>query len=60
MTLNKALLAMALGLALAACSNTDQANDAAADASEAATDAAAEATDNADDGALMNVWKAYE
>ena len=32
MTINKALLAVAMGLALAACSNSQQAEDSAADA----------------------------
>ena len=36
MNINKALLALALGLALTACANKDQAADAAAEASEAA------------------------
>ena len=40
MTMNKALIALALGFALAACSNQEQ----AADTAEAATDAAKEAT----------------
>ena len=47
MTMNKALIALALGFALAACSNQEQAADAAAqaaDTAEAATDAAKEAT----------------
>ena len=39
MTFNKALIALALGFALAACSNQQQAEEAAADASAAATDA---------------------
>ena len=38
MTLNKALIALAIGLTLAACSNKEQAADAAADANQAATD----------------------
>jgi hypothetical protein len=41
MSINKILLAMALGLALTACSNKEQAADSAAEASAAATDAAA-------------------
>ncbi|TWG86484.1 hypothetical protein L599_007400000020, partial [Luteimonas sp. J16] len=36
MTINKALLALALGFALAACSNQQQAQNAAADAAEEA------------------------
>lgn len=39
MTINKLLIAMALGLALTACSKPEQAQDAAASANEAATDA---------------------
>ena len=38
MTINKALLALALGFALAACSNSQQAADSAADAQQAATE----------------------
>ena len=43
MTMNKALIALALGFALAACSNQDQAADAAADAAATATEAQAAA-----------------
>lgn len=39
MTINKLLIAMALGLALTACSKPEQAQDAAASANEAAADA---------------------
>ena len=39
MTINKALLAVAMGLALAACTNQDQAADSAAEAATAATEA---------------------
>ena len=39
MTMNKALIALALGFALAACSNQEQAADAAADAAATATGA---------------------
>ena len=46
MTINKALLAIAMGLALAACTNQEQAADSAAEASEAATEAQ-QAADNA-------------
>src|SRR6478672_7126671 len=45
MTTNKALLALAMGLALAACTNKQQAADSAADASTAATEAQ-QAADN--------------
>ena len=38
MTMNKALIALALGFALAACSNSQQAADSAADAQQAATE----------------------
>ena len=40
MTMNKALIALALGFALAACSNQEQAADAAADAAATATELA--------------------
>ena len=40
MSINKILLAMALGLALTACTNKEQAAEATAEASEAAMDAA--------------------
>ena len=39
MSINKALLAAALGLALAACTNSQQASDSAAEASQAAGEA---------------------
>src|SRR3546814_5799247 len=39
MTINKALLALAMGFALAACSNQQQADDSAADAADAAAPA---------------------
>ncbi len=39
MSINKLLIAMALGLALTACSKQEQAADAAASANEAAADA---------------------
>lgn len=45
MSLNKTLLALALGLALTACSKQE---DAAADAAATATDAAADAAASAD------------
>ena len=45
MTTNKALLALAMGLALAACTNKQQAADSAADAADAATEAQ-QAADN--------------
>ena len=45
MSLNKTLLALCLGLALTACTNKDQAANAAATAGAAATDAAAAASD---------------
>ncbi len=41
MTFNKALIALALGFALAACSNQKQAEEAATDAAAAATEAQA-------------------
>jgi hypothetical protein len=44
MTINKALLALALGFALAACSNQQQAQNAAAAEAEQAADQAADAT----------------
>ena len=43
MTMNKLLIALVLGLGLAACSNQDQAATAAADAAQAADQAAADA-----------------
>src|SRR3546814_5167912 len=43
MTINKALLALAMGFALAACSNQQQADDSAADAADAAAAARSEA-----------------
>ena len=43
MTMNKALLALAMGLALAACSNQKQADDATADAASSAVEAQAAA-----------------
>src|SRR5690606_29099677 len=43
MSINKALLALAMGFALAACSNQDAATDAAADAADAAAEAQAQA-----------------
>ena len=46
MTINKALLAIAMGLALAACTNQEQAADSAAEAADAATEAQ-QAADNA-------------
>ena len=48
MTINKALLALALGMALAACSNADQANSSAEGAAEAAADAQAAANQTQD------------
>ena len=47
MSLNKTLLALALGLALTACTNKDQATEAAADANESAADATQAAADAA-------------
>ena len=53
MTINKTLIALALGLSLAACSNKEQAadaaTDAAADTAAAAADTAAAATDAAEE-----------
>mgnify|MGYP007017421526 CR=1 FL=1 len=46
MSINKALLALALGLALVACTNKQQAADSAADAANSAADAQ-QAADNA-------------
>ena len=46
MTINKALLALAMGLALAACSNQKEAENSAADAANSATEAQ-QAADNA-------------
>ena len=46
MTINKALLALALGFALAACTNQQQAEDSAAEAADAAGEAQ-QAADNA-------------
>src|SRR5690625_1092275 len=43
MSINKALLALAMGFALAACSNQDAATDSAADAADAAAEAQAQA-----------------
>ena len=48
MSINKLLLAMALGLALTACSNQEQAADATADAAQATADAAQNVADKAD------------
>ena len=48
MTFNKALIALAMGLALAACSNKEQAENAAADAADAASQAADAAGQAAD------------
>ena len=45
MSLNKTLLALALGLALTACTNKDQAASAATDAKESAADATQAAAD---------------
>ena len=50
MTFNKALIALAMVAALAACSNQKQADEAAADAAAASTEAAAAATDAAASG----------
>ena len=47
MSINKALLALALGVALAACTNQDQAADSAAEAAEAAGEAQEAAADAA-------------
>ena len=54
MTFNKALLALAMGFALVACSNQQQAEDSAAEAAEAAgeaSEAAANAAAAGDAGA---------
>ena len=60
MATNKALLALALGLALAACTNKQQAADSAADAANAATDAqqAADNTAATGDTAAANAAQA--
>src|SRR6476659_7646350 len=60
MTTNKALRALAMGLALAACTNKQQAADAAADANAAATDAqqAADATAATGDTAAADAAQA--
>ena len=47
MSLNKTLIALALGLALTACTNKDQADKAASDAQESAADATQAAADAA-------------
>ena len=48
MTINKALLALAMGFALAACSNADQAQSSAEGAADAAADAQAAANETTD------------
>src|SRR3546814_5750970 len=53
MTFNKALLALAMGFALVACSNQQQAEDAAAEASEAAGEASEAAANAAATGDAM-------
>ena len=50
MTMNKALLALAMGFALAACSNSQQAADSAAEATEAAGEAQEAANNTAATG----------
>src|SRR3546814_16211551 len=52
MTINKALLALAMGFALAACSNQQQADDAAADAADAAAAAQTAADEAAAAGSM--------
>ena len=60
MTINKALLALALGLALTACTNKQQAEEAVAEAGEAATDAqvAADAAAASGDAAAADAAQA--
>ncbi|MBA2239164.1 MAG: hypothetical protein H0W24_10775, partial [Lysobacter sp.] len=48
MTFNKALIALAMGFALAACSNQQQADESAADAAESASEAATAAAGTGD------------
>src|SRR3546814_1250687 len=52
MTINKALLALAMGFALAACSNQQQADDSAADAADAAAAAQTAADEAAAAGSM--------
>src|SRR3546814_3561795 len=52
MTINKALLALAMGFALAACSNQQQAGDSAADAADAAAAAQTAADEAAAAGSM--------
>src|SRR3546814_9778030 len=52
MTINKALLALAMGCALAACSNQQQADDSAADAADAAAAAQTAADEAAAAGSM--------
>ena len=59
MTINKALLAIAMGLALAACTNQEQAADSAAEAAEAAAEAQ-QAADNAAMGGDMGAADAAQ
>ena len=59
MSMNKALLALAMGLALAACSNQKQAEDSATEAANAATEAQ-QAADAAKDAAESTTDAAKE